>query len=29
MQETCRYEGVLAVKRGIYELAKEYGVEVE
>lgn len=29
LMETCRYEGVLAVKREVYELAKEYGVEVE
>ena len=29
LMETCRYEGVLAVKRELYELAKEYGVEVE
>lgn len=29
LMETCRYEGVLAVKRELYELAKEYGVEVK
>ena len=29
LMETCRYEGVLAVKRELYELAKEYGVGVE
>ena len=29
LMETCRYEGVLAVKRELYELAKEKGVEVE
>ena len=29
LMETCRYEGVLAVKRELYELAKKYGVEVE
>lgn len=27
MQETCRYEGVLAVKRELYEIAKQFGVE--
>ena len=29
LMETCRYEGVLAVKRELYELAKQKGVEVE
>lgn len=29
LEETCRYEGVLAVKRELYEIAKQYGVEVE
>ena len=29
MQETCRYEGVLAVKRELYEIAKQYGVVEE
>lgn len=29
LEETCRYEGVLAVKRELYELAKQYGVEVD
>ena len=29
LEETCRYEGVLAVKREIAELAKQYGGEVE
>lgn len=27
LMETCRYEGVLAVKRELYELAKECGIE--
>ena len=27
LMETCRYEGVLAVKRELYEIAKQYGVE--
>ena len=26
--ETCRYEGVLAVKRELYDLAKEKGIEL-
>ena len=29
LEETCRYEGVLAVKRELYELAKQYGGEVD
>lgn len=29
LMETFRYEGVLAVKRELYELAKEVGIELE
>ena len=29
LMETCRYEGVLAVKRELNELAKQYGVEIK
>lgn len=28
LMETCRYEGVLAVKRELNEIAKEFGVEL-
>lgn len=27
LMETCRYEGVLAVKKELYELSKEYSIE--
>ena len=29
LMETCRYEGVLAVKRELYDLAIKYGIELE
>ena len=29
LMETCRYEGVLAVKRELYDLAKKNGIELE